>query len=365
MTETATAFRPDWVSHPGETIADLLEEKGWSQAELAQRMSFTRKHVNELIGGRTALTAEAALKLEATLGGDAGFWLAREAQYREALVRSEVETALQEYAAWLKELPMKDMIRFGWIQKLSTAGAQVAECLRFFGVATVEAWRAKHEAPLVAFRAAQKLAKSTGSIAAWLRQGERQADSLKCGPYQEAGFRNCLTEVRRLTCEPNPAVFVPKLVAHCSAHGVAIVFVPAPAGCPVFGATRWMAHDRAIIQLSLRYQWNDHLWFTVFHEAGHIVRHRKNLLFLEGGDSIDAQKEEEADQFARDYLIPAEKASLLPSLPRSAAAVRMFAASIGIAPGIVVGRMQKEGLLPWSHLNGLKVRYRWVKSLNH
>jgi hypothetical protein len=46
---------------------------------------------------------------------------------------------------------------------------------------------------------------------------------------------------------------------------------------------------------------------------------------------------------------------------RAEAAVVQCASEIGIAPGIIVGRMQKEGWLPWTHLNGLKVRYTWTQ----
>ncbi len=43
----------------------------------------------------------------------------------------------------------------------------------------------------------------------------------------------------------------------------------------------------------------------------------------------------------------------------SRADVEAFAARIGIAPGIVVGRLQYEGMLPLSHLNALKHRFEW------
>ena len=45
-----------------------------------------------------------------------------------------------------------------------------------------------------------------------------------------------------------------------------------------------------------------------------------------------------------------------------AATVRQFAQEQGIAPGIVVGRLQHERLVSWSRLNGLKVRLRWRDS---
>jgi HTH-type transcriptional regulator/antitoxin HigA len=84
MTESE-GFSPDWLSPPGETISDLLEERGWQRAELADRAGFTGKHVDELIQGRASLTADTAQRLSTVLGGTVEFWLAREAQYRAAL----------------------------------------------------------------------------------------------------------------------------------------------------------------------------------------------------------------------------------------------------------------------------------------
>ena len=87
---TSTApppFEPDWISVPGETIEDLLEERAWTRADLAERAGFTRKHVNDLVEGRVSITTDTALRLEAVFGAPAGFWLRREALYREALER--------------------------------------------------------------------------------------------------------------------------------------------------------------------------------------------------------------------------------------------------------------------------------------
>lgn len=80
-------FAPDWISPPGETIEDLLAEKGWTQAELAKRTGFSRKHVNDLVKGRASLSPKAALRFERELGSTARFWLSRENCYRAALER--------------------------------------------------------------------------------------------------------------------------------------------------------------------------------------------------------------------------------------------------------------------------------------
>lgn len=360
---TETAFAPDWVSPPGETIADVLDERGWTQAELADRLGFTRKHVNDLIQGRSTMTPDAAERLATVLGSTTGFWLRREAQYRAAQEALRAREERKAQTEWLNELPLRDMVGFGWVPKVKDRADQLAECLRFFGVASVDAWRQHYATPVAAFRAAKSQTMTVGAVAAWLRQGERAAEALACRPFNEAGFRSVLGGFRALTTEP-PERFVEALVSRSAACGVAVVFAPAPKGCPASGATRWLAPDRALLMLSLRYRTNDHLWFTFFHEAAHILLHGKRMQFVEGIEPLDPNCEVEADAFARDWLVPPAHARKLQALAKegavSATRVMALAKEIGVAPGIVVGRMQKEKWLPWTHLNGLKVSYTWA-----
>ena len=338
-----------------------MEERGWTQAELAQRTGFSAKHVSELISGKTAITPQAAIRLETVLGSTARFWLAREAQYQEALVRANEVARLRSEIRWLKELPLRHLREQKWIQTCSDAVEQVRSCLQFFGVASVDAWRDRYERPLAAFRASQSQTFKAGAVAAWLRRGEEEASKISCSPYSETGFRCALQGARDLTVQVSPDVFLPQLRSLCASVGVALAVVPAPPGCPAYGATRWLGPDRALLMVSLRYKTNDHLWFTFFHESAHLLLHGKKLLFLEGAMDAQSEMEEEANVFAKEVLIPRREASALSALAArpSHAAVVAFAKRVGIAPGIVVGRLQNEGLLPWTHLNGLKVKYRW------
>ena len=93
MTETST-FKPDWISAPGNTVEDILEERGWSQAEFAVRSGFTKKHVNRLIHGEASITPDTAARLARVLGATSDFWLVREAQYQAATLRVNTECAL-------------------------------------------------------------------------------------------------------------------------------------------------------------------------------------------------------------------------------------------------------------------------------
>ena len=363
MVETATpttiaSFNADWASPPGDLIEEVLEERGWTRAELAQRLAFSAKHVNELLKGRAPITADTAERLERVLGHDAGFWLRLEANYQQDLVRLQQLDQLASQKDWLKELPLRWMQGKGWVDTCSHAGQQVAACLKYFAVASIEAWRERYGQPLAVYRTTKSYATKQGALASWLRRTETEAASITCKPYDAKAFRAALMEIRSLSCETDPSVFVPQLQALAAAAGVAVVFVPAPPGCRVSGATQWLSPDRALIALSLRHKTNDHLWFTLFHEAGHILKHGKKATFVDGLDGVDEVHEAEADLFASDQLIPPAAAQKLQGL-RSENEVKEAAKALGIAPGIVVGRMQHEGWLPHTHLKGLKVSYRW------
>lgn len=83
--ETGAPFAPDWVSPPGDTIADVLVERGWSCAELARRMGCAETHISQIINGEARITEETASGLARVIGSTASFWLRKEAAYRARL----------------------------------------------------------------------------------------------------------------------------------------------------------------------------------------------------------------------------------------------------------------------------------------
>ena len=365
MSDTTVAARnqyaPDIVSAPGETLLETLEDLGMSQAELARRIGRPKKTVNEIVQGKAAITAETALQLERALGIPAKFWLTREAQYREALARLDECDHLNDWHDWLRELPLAIMRKRGFLHVTRDKSAQVVEALKFFGVASPEAWRAMWEQEAVAFRATTIGATRLGKVATWLRQGEVEAHAIDCAPYDAEAFRAALAHIRTLTTQP-PEVFMPEVTRLCAEAGVAVIVTQEIPGAGVFGATRWLSPTKALLQLSLHYKTDDQFWFSFFHEAAHILLHRKREVFLLGAEP-DSEEERQAHAFAADALIPPSQWRAFTQTGRYLAHVEIeeFAASVGIAPGIVVGRLQHEGLLGYDHGHDLKARYAWVE----
>lgn len=361
----STGFSPNWVSPPGETIDDLLKERGITKAELASRLGIKSADVDELISGRMELNSSLANKLESIFGGGAKFWLAREQQYRQGLRQLTPQRPVSDTKEddWLSDLPIKDMVRFGWIPATTTRLETERVCLDFFGLQSVDVWRTAYRQvqEVAAFRTSPSFESQPGAVAAWLRQGELVARELHCSPWNPERFRERLHGLRSLTRSKDPETFVPELTNACADCGVAAVVVRAPSGCRASGATRFLSAEKALLLLSFRYLSDDHFWFTFYHEAAHLLLHGKDRLFLEGASTVSSEQEHEANRFAADLLIPAECRTELIRLDPNSRNVMRFARQIGVSPGIVVGQLQHLRIIKRSQLNSLKRRFHWTR----
>ena len=76
-------FKPAWRSPPGDTVSDLLEERGLDPSWLEDRLGLTTTEVLDLLSGTMMLDADLAYGLSVCFGSPAAFWLRREADYRE------------------------------------------------------------------------------------------------------------------------------------------------------------------------------------------------------------------------------------------------------------------------------------------
>ncbi|WP_238876399.1 ImmA/IrrE family metallo-endopeptidase [Achromobacter xylosoxidans] len=359
-----TEFAPMWAVPPGRTISDLMDLKGISPVHLARSMMLEWEDFDRLLAGERALTANIAMHLEQELGASIGFWLAREEQYRtqQAEILTGVSAEDEEYKAWLKSLPIKQMRDLGWLDLSGSKDAQLKKCLEFFDVPNLDAWRRTYAAvkETAAFRTTDAHSESGPATAAWLRQGERLAERITCQKWDPAIFEEKLPKIRELTHIAEPAKFLPILQYLCAEAGVAVVVVKAPNGCRASGATFFSSPTKAVLLLSFRYLSNDQFWFSFFHEAAHLVLHwNEDLLILETSDGPKSPREDEANQFASDFLISPELQKFLPEAAKSAKSIIRFSRLAGVASGIVVGQMQYRGLVRRDHFNKLKNRYKW------
>lgn len=352
----------DFIVTPGDTLLETIESLDITQAELARRTGRTVKLINEIIKGKAPISAETAIQLDKVLGIPASFWNNLEKNYQEEISERKHKKELESCTDWLKKFPIKNMIREKYMNKMDNDVDQLSELLRFFGVASTKSWDTLWDAK-VQFRQSPTFESDKYAVIAYLRKAEIEAMKIKCAPYDKENFSTAISELRNLTNETEPQKFVPQLINTCAAAGVAIVFLPELKGIHLSGATKWLSSNKAMIVLSLRHKRNDHLWFTFFHEAGHVILHAKKKVFIESKKHLsELNAEHEANNFAANVLIPQhEYKEFVEEHGKIISAVEVisFAKSINIHPGVVVGRLQRDKIIPYSNLNKLIIFYKW------
>ena len=308
MADKQLSWRPDWAVPPGEVLLEALEERGMSQSELARRMGRPFKTINEIVNAKAALTPDTAIQLERTLGISASFWNNLETDFREHLAFARAQEELEANAPWADEFPIRDLVRHGLISEGLTKSERLAALLQFFRVSSPSAWESEWLAPTASLRASAAFSSSPHAVAAWLRWGEILAEQIQSQRFNRHRFIEALTTVRALTRREPFTQILSQARELCAAAGVVIVLAPELGKTRLSGAARWLASDKAIIQLSLRHKSDDQFWFSFFHEAGHVLSRKKDdRVDAVEGRAEDADLEEQAaDSLAGDFLIPAD-----------------------------------------------------------
>ncbi|TCN39317.1 plasmid maintenance system antidote protein VapI [Kribbella orskensis] len=356
MPSNAT-FAPRWASPPGDTIREALDERGLSLTQFADMMACSPERASGLLDGAEPISLELGRRLADTIGATTQFWMSRDAQYRDDLDRVNADR-------WAESLPTAEMRKLGWLPKTSDWHERLDACLQFFGVPDLRTWDDTYGSLLATakFRTSPKIRTDEAAVAVWLRQGEVEAQHLNVGRWNPARFRDVLADAKSLTREKDPAIFLPALTTLCASAGVAIVVVRSPQGCPASGVARRLGSGNPLLVLSGRHRSDDHLWFTFFHEAAHALLHDPGLVFVDElapGSPAASDVEREADKFAEDILCPRSLLEMLPSGRITTRDVIRASRAAGVAPGIVVGQLQHNGMLGYDQLNSLKRRYRW------
>jgi HTH-type transcriptional regulator / antitoxin HigA len=339
------AYRPDYAVPPGESLREAIEAMGMSQADLARRTGLSAKHINQIIQGDASISPDTALALEHVVGIPARLWNALEANFQAQRLRLKSRVVSKADATWLDHLPVRELIRRGVLRATTDIAALRDQVLAFFGVASREAWEAVWLTPDAAFRRSPAFEADPMATAAWLRIGELQAASVDVEEFDRLRFTEALQEIRRLMIRA-PNEFEPEMKRLLAASGVALVLVAEIKGCRANGASRWLSPTKAMIQLSVRYRWEDIFWFSLFHEAGHLLLHGKRAIFIEGTGANTAD-EDEANRFAAQLLIPTEHDLELLRI-RDLEGALTLAGKLAIPAGVVIGRLQKEGLLGYN-----------------
>ncbi|HVU33842.1 MAG TPA: HigA family addiction module antitoxin [Opitutaceae bacterium] len=362
MAETIqNQFHPDLVLPPGETIKESLDGLGMKQAELAKRMGASEKYVIDLLSGAAPLSAETALKLERVFNVPSRFWTNLEQSYRDYLAREAEAARLKASADWTRQFPFKEMAKLRWLESGGDSVTNTHRLLTYFGCASEAQWHGVWEKVDAVYRHSARQKSDPHALAAWLRRGQLEAVEQQLPAHEPATWASALSTIRA-NISADPQQFQKVMTEQCRRAGVGLIFLPALPNVAVCGACVWH-NQNPWIYLSLRYKTDDHLWFSFFHEAKHVLQNvRKRLFVDEPQQAINDPLEVAANSYAAEILIPADAYDRFVQGRRfDAANVERFANELRLTTGVVVGRLQHDGHVSWaSPLNRLKTHYVWA-----
>jgi HTH-type transcriptional regulator / antitoxin HigA len=357
MVNKINQYKPDYAIHPGEILGETLEARGISSKDLAQRIDIAEETLSKIINGKAPVTPETAIRLENVLGINADIWNNLDSNYQLFQARQKQNRRFQENIDWARSFPLKELKKQNIIDNTRDYSVIVKQLFNFFGVSSIHSWIELYESHAAAFRKSVAFEVDDKAVAAWLRLSEIIAHNIETKNFNKRVFEQTLIKLRSLTLE-EPEEFTDTLKLLCAKAGVALVFLSEFPKTRISGATRWLSPKKAMIALTLRYKTDDQFWFTFFHEAVHIIKHGKNRVFIDAVESESDTMEREADEFARDMLIPPKKYSAFVSGKQFFKKdIIKFSGDVGIAPGIVVGRLQHDGYIKYNWHNDLKRKF--------
>lgn len=339
--------------HPGDMLQEKLEELGMPIKEFALRCGKPEPTIHAVLQGKSSVTPDMSILFEKVLGIPAHLWLNLQCQFDEFKARQQHDEELQMEIEWAKNFPFGDMVAKGYINASPRCSPldKIKVLLSFFGFAKTSVWEKYYQCQILKaeFRLSLSGIPEAPSLSAWLRYGENKAmEQFDMPVFSNENLKAQLPKMQALA-NAGKSDFLSELVQLCKEVGIILVCTPHLRKSGAQGATRWLK-DTPLVQVSDSYRRYDIFWFSFFHELGHILLHGKREVFLEGFEyeQKNHKKEQEADVFALNCLIPRTVASRLNSFVYSEKKLNEFCKQVHIHKVFVIGRLQHLGLLSQS-----------------
>jgi HTH-type transcriptional regulator/antitoxin HigA len=358
MAENVSGLSREFIIHPGETLKEVLEERGMSQKELALRTGVTEPHISSVINRQKAISIAFAKKLEYALGVDASFWINLQANYDKELADfkdiNEISGEEFEIIKRVKSI-VKHLKQIGFIDPEAHGPMLVIQLRKLLNVSSLK------QIPEVSQAGAYRLAMGANVdpyvLFTWLRMCDLIADSQQIEQGLDTDkLKKKIPLLKELTFE-DVAGIQTRLKTYLAECGIKFSIVKHFRGAPVQGVIKKNDDGTLSLLMTIRRKFADIFWFTIFHEIGHIINGDIEDKLIDY-DFIEGESEDRADEFAANTLIDAEKYdNFVEKGCFSLLCIKRFCAEQDIPPYILIGRLQRDKHLKYYQYSAEKVRY--------
>lgn len=335
------------VDHPGTFIVEELEERGWTQVDLAYILGMSPQQLSPILTGKQGISPDMAAALGEAFDVPADFFANLQKQY-DLFRAKKPDPGVRTRAGWLSVFPVREMIKRGWIEDADPSLLDL-QMTRFFERNRVEDIPFVGSGEILPHAARKQDYNAITPVQyAWLHRVKKVAESCESPRYSEAALEKNLPAIRAHMQDKDDLIQIPAILREC---GVRFVLVEALPGSKIDGVCVWI-DDQPAIGMTTRLDRMDNFCFVLRHELEHVLRGDGKAATFTPVDEFDydvdrseglPQEEVRANEAASEFLVPRRQLEsfLIRKSPFiSERDVLAFAARLEINPAIVVGQIQ-------------------------
>jgi HTH-type transcriptional regulator/antitoxin HigA len=322
-----------WVKHPGYYIKEEMEERGWSQRDLAFILGVSEQAINPILNGKRGISPEMAKVLGEGFDVPAEFFANLQQAYDLAQARNPDESvALRR--TMQSTYPVREMIKRGWIEQSDATMLQI-QLKKFF------------DEPKFAHAAKKTPGDISPAQHAWLYRVRQIAKSISVPTYSEKALRDAVSkELPSLLYAPDEVRQVPRILTEC---GVKFILVEKLPNAKIDGVCFWL-DGVPVIGMSLQHDRIDNFWFVLRHECEHVLnQHGKEQEIMDvdlDAAAIPISEDERiANEAASNFCAPSDKLENWINRKRPyyyERDVLAFSRTLERHPGLVVGQIRRK-----------------------
>ena len=352
-----THAKPYMNIPPGDFVADELDERGWTQATLAEVLGVSLQTVSKLIKAKQTISVDMAKRLSSAFGQSPQYWLALENNYQLRKADFGESHGVEQNSALFTRVPVASLRKKGWVREGADADAVRTWLTRLWQTDDVEtALEQSVSLPMAARRSSAYSQYSSNYAAVWFQVARRVAATYEVPRYDKRALESLVTDMPRLSADAHG---VGDFLGRLNDCGIKAFRLSHVEKTYTDGAAFWDGANPAIV-FTARLDWDDSFWFTMGHEIGHLLLHltKSDDYFIDEGVDGGGEREQQADEYAAvafghqaiyDHFAPLKHRI-------SRGAVEDFARVNGISASVVVGCLHHHTLLSHRNLNDLRAK---------
>jgi HTH-type transcriptional regulator/antitoxin HigA len=328
----------------GETLADELEARDWTQAEFADILGRPAQFVSEIIAGKKEITRESAAQIGAALGTSAELWLNLQDAYFlwKQAQDNHTQQSLNDVRlrARLKELaPIAVLRKHGFISS-DTPHGQAKELMRLYKIKDIYA----DTEMLVATRRTKAQETLSSTQLAWIACVRHKAEGMRAAPYDPTKLKRLAESLTHRITSPADFLTLPAALAEA---GVRLVYVEAFPSSKMDGCAFALDDGSPVIGISGRGKRLDKVLFTLLHELAHVILGHidEQSYIIDDEERPTLGLEEPANRLAGLWVMPDSPLQLPDRITHGW--IQTVARDLKVHPIVLVGRLQNQNRIPW------------------